>query len=299
MFLAHDTMRNRLIESVGRIMDKTEDETVKEATRNYLETLNDGEANQAAADKLVEVLEGQSELCEDGKAILLDHDFLAKKSHWILGGDGWAYDIGFGGLDHTMASGHDVNICVLDTEVYSNTGGQASKSTNTGAVAQFAAAGKEMRKKDLAQILMSYGYVYVAQVAMGANNAQCIKAIREAESYNGPSCVICYSPCIAHGIKKGLVNAQAEEKKAVEAGYWHLFRFDPRLADEGKNPFQLDSKKPKGDYQEFIRSEVRYNSLLRKNPERAEELFAIAEKEAKRKYEHYVRLSKLYDIDVD
>ncbi|MDO5696091.1 MAG: pyruvate:ferredoxin (flavodoxin) oxidoreductase [Eubacteriales bacterium] len=299
MFLAHDTIRNRLIESVGKIMDSTESEEIKEAAKEYLESVNDGDANQVAADKLYDLLRAQETSCKECDEVLTDHDFLAKKSHWIFGGDGWAYDIGFGGLDHTMASGHDVNICVLDTEVYSNTGGQSSKATNTGAVAQFAAAGKETKKKDLAQILMSYGYVYVAQVAMGANNAQCIKAIKEAESYDGPSCVICYSPCIAHGIKKGLVNAQSEEKKAVEAGYWHLFRFDPRLADEGKNPFQLDSKKPKGDYQEFIRGEVRYNSLLRKNPERAEELFAIAEKEAKRKYEHYLRLSKLYEIEVE
>ncbi len=301
MFLAHDTIRRRLIENVKDIVANTENEEVKTACQEYLDTLTDGKENGIASDKLISLLESypESDLCENGKAILLDKDFLAQKSHWIFGGDGWAYDIGFGGLDHTLACGHNVNICVLDTEVYSNTGGQSSKATNTGAVAQFAAAGKELRKKDLAQMMMSYGYVYVAQVAMGANNAQCLKAFQEAESYNGPSIVICYSPCIAHGIKKGLVNAQQEEKKAVESGYWHLFRFDPRRADEGKNPFQLDSKKPTGDYQEFIRNEVRYNSLLRKNPERAEELFAIAEKEAKRKYEHYLRLSKLYDIEVE
>lgn len=299
MHLAHETIRKRLLKNIENLQASTENLEIKEAISEYLNTLNDGKANGEATDKLVALLEVESNPCEDVKALLTDKDFLAKKSHWIFGGDGWAYDIGFGGLDHTLASGKDVNVCVLDTEVYSNTGGQASKATNTGGVAQFAAAGKEIRKKDLAQMMMSYGYVYVAQVALGANNAQCLKAFQEAESYDGPSLVICYSPCIAHGIKKGLVNAQDEEKKAVEAGYWHLFRYDPRRADEGKNPFQLDSKRPTADYQEFIRSEVRYNSLLRKNPERAEELFAIAEKEAKKKYEHYLRLSKLYDIDVD
>lgn len=299
MFLAHDTIRRRLIENVKNIVANTENEDIKLAAEAYLNTLNEGKENLEASDKLISLLEAIENPCDDVKAILLDKDFLAKKSHWIFGGDGWAYDIGFGGLDHTLACGQNVNICVLDTEVYSNTGGQSSKSSNTGSVAQFAAAGKELGKKDLAQMMMSYGYVYVAQVALGANNAQCLKAFQEAESYNGPSLIICYSPCIAHGIKKGLVNAQDEEKKAVEAGYWHLFRYDPRRADEGKNPFQLDSKKPTADYQEFIRSEVRYSSLLRKNPERAEELFAIAEKEAKKKYEHYLRLSKLYDISID
>ncbi|MBQ3103569.1 MAG: pyruvate:ferredoxin (flavodoxin) oxidoreductase, partial [Oscillospiraceae bacterium] len=211
-------------------------------------------------------------------------DFLAKKSIWIFGGDGWAYDIGFGGLDHVIASHQDINILVFDTEVYSNTGGQSSKSTPTGAIAQFAAAGKEVKKKDLAAIAMSYGYVYTAQVSMGADRNQCLKAFVEAESYNGPSLVIAYAPCINHGIKGGLVNAQDEEKKAVDSGYWHLFRFDPRLAEEGKNPFQLDSKEPTMDYKDFIMNEVRYNALARSNPARAEELFAFAAETAKAKY---------------
>ncbi|MEG0541689.1 MAG: thiamine pyrophosphate-dependent enzyme, partial [Angelakisella sp.] len=228
--------------------------------------------------------------------ILRDKEFLMKKSNWILGGDGWAYDIGFGGLDHVIASGEDVNILVFDTEVYSNTGGQASKSTPTGAVAQFAAAGKAVKKKDLAGIAMSYGYVYVAQIAMGADYNQCLKAFHEAESYNGPSLIIAYAPCINHGIKGGLVNAQQEIKNAVAAGYWHMFRFDPRLADEGKNPFTLDSKAPTASYDDFIRNEVRYTSLIRAFPDRAEELFAQATKNAAAKYEHLLRLSKLYEV---
>lgn len=230
--------------------------------------------------------------CEEGKEILKDKDFLAKKSVWIFGGDGWAYDIGFGGLDHVIASGEDVNILVFDTEVYSNTGGQSSKSTPTGAVAQFAAAGKEVKKKDLAAIAMSYGYVYVAQVAMGADYNQCIKAFTEAEAYHGPSIIIAYAPCINHGIRGGMSIAQTEEKNAVLAGYWHTFRYDPRLALEGKNPFQLDSKAPSANYQDFIKNEVRYSSLMRAFPDRAEELFAKAEKNAAEKYEHLVKLAE-------
>lgn len=202
------------------------------------------------------------------------------------------YDIGFGGVDHVLASGEDVNILVFDTEVYSNTGGQSSKATPTGAIAQFAAAGKEVKKKDLAAIAMSYGYVYVAQVAQGANQAQLLKALLEAESYHGPSLIIAYAPCINHGIKGGMSIAQTEEKKAVDAGYWHLFRFDPRLALDGKNPFQLDSKAPTMDYEDFIMGEVRYNSLARSNPERAKELFAKAKKNAEEKYAHLVKLAQ-------
>ena len=230
--------------------------------------------------------------CDESKEILKSKDYLAKKSVWIFGGDGWAYDIGFGGLDHVLASGEDVNILVFDTEVYSNTGGQASKSTPTGAIAQFAAAGKEVKKKDLAAIAMSYGYIYVAQCAMGADYNQTIKAFVEAESYHGPSLVICYAPCINHGIKTGMATAQTEEKKAVEAGYWHCFRYDPRLAKEGKNPFTLDSKEPKASYKDFIMGEVRYNSLARSNPARAEVLFAKAEENAKEKYAKLVEKAK-------
>ncbi|HCK49926.1 MAG TPA: pyruvate:ferredoxin (flavodoxin) oxidoreductase, partial [Ruminococcaceae bacterium] len=208
--------------------------------------------------------------------------------------DGWAYDIGYGGLDHVIASGKNVNILVFDTEVYSNTGGQASKATNVGAVAQFAAGGKDVKKKDLAGIAMSYGYVYVAQISMGADKNQCLKAIAEAEAYDGPSLIIAYAPCINHGIKGGLTIAQQVEKEAVEAGYWHLFRFNPALADEGKNPFSLDSKAPTGDYKAFMMREVRYNSLMRANPERATVLFDKAVKNAAAKYKHLVELQNMY-----
>ena len=213
---------------------------------------------------------------------------------WIFGGDGWAYDIGYGGLDHVIASGEDVNIFVFDTEVYSNTGGQASKSSNIGQVAQFAAAGKNQPKKSLAEIAMQYGYVYVAQVAMGANPNQTLKAITEAEAYHGPSLVIGYAPCEMHSIKGGMANCQVEMKKAVECGYWNLFRFNPALKAEGKNPFTLDSKAPAGGYQEFLMNEARYSSLTRAFPERAKELFAQNEEAAKERYEHLTRLVELY-----
>ena len=237
------------------------------------------EERKAAGDKYCDC-----EACHLCNEILKDKDYLAKKSVWILGGDGWAYDIGFGGLDHALASGENINVLVFDTEVYSNTGGQASKSTPCGSVAQFAATGKAQKKKDLAAIAMSYGYVYVAQVAMGADMNQCIKAFHEAESYQGPSIILAYAPCINHGIKGGMGISQLEEKKAVAAGYWHNFRFDPRRADVGENPFQLDSKEPTASYRDFIMGEVRYNSLTRAFPERAEKLFANAEKFAEEKY---------------
>ena len=251
------------------------------------------DGSKAAGAKLVSLIKDID--CPLCKSILDNKDMLTKKSIWIFGGDGWAYDIGFGGLDHVLASGEDVNIFVFDTEVYSNTGGQASKSSQIGQVAQFAASGKSIKKKELAQIIMSYGYVYVAQVAMGANQNQCIKAISEAESYHGPSLVIAYAPCINHGMKGGLTNAQAETKRAVEAGYWHLFRFDPRLVGEGKNPFQLDSKAPTANYKDFITNETRYTALKLQFPERAEKLFDKAEEAAKEKYEHFVKLQKMYD----
>ena len=218
----------------------------------------------------------------------------AKKSVWIFGGDGWAYDIGFGGLDHVLASGEDVNVMVFDTEVYSNTGGQASKATNFGAVAQFAAAGKATPKKSLAEIAMSYGYVYVAQIAMGANPNQTLTAIREAEAYKGPSLVIGYSPCEMHSIKGGMLHCQEEMKKAVECGYWNLFRFNPALKAEGKSPFILDSKEPKDGYQEFLMNEARYSALTRSFPERAKELFAKNEESAKARYQHLLKLVELY-----
>ena len=296
MYLAQETLRKRVTDKVLALQEKAEKPEVKEAIAEYLETYNNGAENAIATDKLVSVLESCG--CDDAKAILAEKLYLSKKSQWIFGGDGWAYDIGFGGLDHVIASGKNVNILVFDTEVYSNTGGQASKATPTGAIAQFAAAGKVMKKKDLAGIAMSYGYVYVAHVAMGANMNQCIKAIAEAEAYDGPSIIIAYAPCINHGIKTGMATAQAEEKKAVEAGYWHLYRYNPTLKEQGKNPFILDSKAPNTDeYKNFLMGEVRYNSLARSNPERAEELFNTALANAKDRYEYLTRLTKLYGQD--
>ncbi len=288
MKLAQNAIRGGLKKKIEAIAETTENADVKAAAEEYLATYECGATNGAATDKLVAALEACG--CDAGKAILKDKDFLSKKSQWILGGDGWAYDIGFGGLDHVIASGQDVNILVFDTEVYSNTGGQSSKATPTGATAQFAAGGKEVKKKDLAQIAMSYGYVYVAQIAMGADYNQCIKAFTEAESYNGPSIIIAYAPCINHGIKGGMKGAQTEEKKAVTSGYWHCFRYDPR----NENPFTLDSKAPTTDYQEFISGEVRYSALARQNPERAEKLFKKAEADAKAKYEYLTKLGELY-----
>ncbi len=285
MSLGQNALRQRVIGAAEALLAKADKEDVKKALEAYLATQNNSGENAAATRNLIAALEGCGCDCEEKEYILANKDFAAKKSQWIFGGDGWAYDIGYGGVDHVLASGKDVNIMVFDTEVYSNTGGQSSKATPTGAIAQFAAAGKEVKKKDMAAIAMSYGYIYVAQIAMGADYNQCVKAIAEAEAYNGPSLIIAYAPCINHGIKGGMKNAQAEEKKAVQAGYWHLFRFNPALAAEGKNPFHLDSKEPTADYQEFIKSEVRYNRLSRTNPERAERLFAKAAADAKAKYE--------------
>jgi pyruvate-ferredoxin/flavodoxin oxidoreductase len=219
--------------------------------------------------------------------------YLTPRSQWIIGGDGWAYDIGYGGLDHVLASGENVNVLVLDTEVYSNTGGQSSKSTPAGAVAKFASSGKKIRKKDLGMMAMSYGYVYVAQVAMGANNAQLLKALKEAEAYDGPSLIIAYSPCINHGLSRGMGQSQMEEKLAVECGYWQLYRYNPSLIDEGKNPFTLDSKEPDwSKFQDFIKGEVRYSSLLQTFPDQAAELFVLTEKHAKIRYNNYKRLAQ-------
>ena len=286
MFLAQNTLREDLIKKVEGVKE-TADDAAKAIIDKYLVTKDDVNANKVAAEELMEVLSKMN--TPEAADILKDKEYLSKKSVWILGGDGWAYDIGYGGLDHVLASGDDVNILVFDTEVYSNTGGQSSKATPTGAIAKFAAAGKEVKKKDLAAIAMSYGYVYVAQVAQGADNNQCIKAFVEAGTYNGPSIVIAYAPCINHGIKGGMSIAQTEEKRAVQAGYWHLFRFDPRRTQEGLNPFQLDSKEPTESYEEFLMNEVRYNSLARSNPERAKELFQKAAANAKAKYEELVK----------
>ncbi len=295
MALGQKAVRDRIAEYVEKIEASTEASAeLKDACAKYLETRQDSTANKEPAKALIAELEKVSggEVADLAKEVLANKEYVAKKSMWIFGGDGWAYDIGFGGLDHVMASGENVNILVFDTEVYSNTGGQASKSTPTGSVAQFAAAGKVMKKKDLPAIAMSYGYVYVAHVAMGADYNQCIKAISEAESYQGPSIIVAYAPCINHGIKGGMTVSQMEEKKAVAAGYWQNFRFDPRRADEGKNPFQLDSKAPTESYRDFIMGEVRYNSLTRAFPDRAEKLFEQAEKDAKAKYEQLAHMAE-------
>ncbi len=293
MFLGQQAIRDAIKANAEAIVAKTDKADVKEACQKYIDTFNCGECNGEATEKMIELISGCGCQCEEGKYILANKDFAAKKSQWIFGGDGWAYDIGFGGLDHVLASGRDINILVFDTEVYSNTGGQSSKSTKTGAVAQFAAGGKETKKKDLASIAMSYGYVYVAQIAMGADMAQTVKAIKEAEAYNGPSLILAYAPCINHGIKKGMGKAMTEEKLAVETGYWNNFRFNP-AAEDGKK-FTLDSKEPTGDYQEFLKGEVRYASLALKNPERAAKLFQINEADAKARYEYLKKLTDLYN----
>ena len=292
MLLAQNTIRERLKGKVEKIAEIAEKEEVKAAAQEYLDTFAVGATNGTATDKLVAALEVcDCDLAEKAE-VLKNKDFLAKKSQWIFGGDGWAYDIGFGGVDHVLASGEDINVMVFDTEVYSNTGGQSSKATKTGATAQFAAGGKETKKKDLAGIAMSYGYVYVAQIAMGADFNQTVKAIAEAEAYPGPSLIIAYAPCINHGIKKGMSKAQTEEQLAVECGYWNNFRFNP--AAEGAK-FTLDSKEPKQeDYQAFLDGEVRYNALKRANPEKAEKLFAQNEKEAMERYAYLKKLVTLY-----
>ena len=290
MLLAQKAIRGGLKEKVESVMAyEGSSEEVKAACQEWLDTFGSGITNGAATDKLVAALEGVD--CDVCKDIVKNKDFLAKKSQWIFGGDGWAYDIGFGGVDHVLASGQDINVMVFDTEVYSNTGGQSSKSTPTGAIAQFAAGGKEVKKKDMASIAMSYGYVYVAQIAMGADFNQTVKAIAEAEAYPGPSLIIAYAPCINHGIKKGMSKAQTEEELAVKCGYWHNFRFN----QAAENKFSLDSKAPAAEgYQEFLDGEVRYNSLKRSNPEKAARLFAKNESEAKERYEYLNKLVTLY-----
>ena len=297
MYYGQEALRERLISKL-EVMAGSENATdsFKNAVNSFMDTKDNGAANAEPAKALVAELEkGAAAGCPDCKDVLAHKEYLAKKSVWIFGGDGWAYDIGFGGLDHVLASGKDVNVMVFDTEVYSNTGGQASKATNIGAVAQFAASGKTTKKKSLAEIAMSYGYVYVAQVAMGANPAQTLKAIAEAEAYPGPSLIIGYAPCEMHSIKGGMTNCQAEMKKAVDCGYWNLFRFNPQLADEGKNPFILESKEPKTeDYRKFMMGEARYSALTRSFPDRAEGLFERSEVESTKRYAHLKRLQDLY-----
>ena len=287
MFLANEALRNGLKTKVEAIAENGSDD-LKAAAKEYLDTFTVGALNGSATDRLVAELEKLN--TPEAKEILDNKEFLSKKSQWGFGGDGWAYDIGFGGLDHVIASGKDVNIMVFDTEVYSNTGGQSSKATKTGAVAQFAAGGKDTKKKDLASIAMSYGYVYVAQIAMGADYNQTVKALAEAEAYPGPSLIIAYAPCINHGIKKGMSKAMTEEKLAVESGYWNNFRFNPAA----ENKFTLDSKTPTGDYQEFLKGEVRYASLALKDPERAAKLFEKNEEDAKERFTYLEKLVTLY-----
>ena len=295
MLLAQKAIRKRLKEEVETVAASEQASAeVKAACQEYLDTFACGITNGDATDKLVAALDGCD--CDTCKDIVKNKDFLAKKSQWIFGGDGWAYDIGFGGVDHVLASGEDINIMVFDTEVYSNTGGQSSKATKTGATAQFAAGGKETKKKDLASMAMSYGYVYVAQIAMGADFNQTVKAIAEAEAYPGPSLIIAYAPCINHGIKKGMSKAQTEEKLAVDCGYWNNFRFNP--AAEKGSKFTLDSKQPKEeDYQAFLDGEVRYNALKRANPEKAARLFAKNEAEAMERYDYLSKLTDLYKVE--
>ena len=291
MYLGQKKIRNDLKEKIEYIVANGKDEVKVAAAKKYLDTFDDGAANQAATKEFIAALEANRSGSEMAEYILKNKAFLNKKSCWIFGGDGWAFDIGFGGVDHVLAQGEDVNIFVFNTEVYSNTGGQASKASNIGQVAQFAAAGKELKSKSLAEIAMTYGYVYVAQVAMGANPAQTIKAIAEAEAYPGPSLIIGYAPCEMHSIKGGMTNCQAEMKKAVDCGYWNLFRYNPAA----EQPFTLDSKEPAGGYREFLMNEARYSRLTREFPERAEGLFSKSEENAKARYEHLLKLKKLYE----
>ncbi|WP_039653680.1 pyruvate:ferredoxin (flavodoxin) oxidoreductase [Clostridium tyrobutyricum] len=296
MYLGQKTLRDQAIAKIEKVAasDKSSDE-LKAAAKKFIETKDSTKENTAAADALVAELEKAAAAgCDTSKELLASKQYLAKKSVWILGGDGWAYDIGFGGLDHVLASGENVNVMVFDTEMYSNTGGQASKASNIGEVCQFAAAGKEVGKKSLAEIAMSYGYIYVAQIALGANPAQAVKTIAEAEAYNGPSLIIGYAPCELHGVKGGMNHCQDEMKKAVKAGYWNLFSFNPLRKAEGKNPFTLTSKPGDGTYQDFLNNETRYTRLKRAFPDRAEKLFDKSEKSAKDRYEHLLKLVELY-----
>ena len=295
MTLANKKMRDRIQRLLEQSMASEHvGEDFKAAAQEWVEGRENATASKAAAQKLKPLIEaGKAEGCPVCAQLSELAHFLTKRSQWIIGGDGAAYDIGYGGLDHVIASGEDVNILVLDTEVYSNTGGQSSKATPVGAVAKFAASGKRIRKKDMGMIATSYGYVYVAQIAMGADHNQTLKAIREAEAYPGPSLIIAYSPCIAHGLKAGMGKSQREEELAVKCGYWHLWRYNPALEAEGKNPFLLDSKAPKWeDFQDFLTGEVRFQALKKQFPEQAGELFQACEENAKRRYQSYVRMSK-------
>ncbi|MDY2729481.1 MAG: thiamine pyrophosphate-dependent enzyme, partial [Clostridium sp.] len=288
MFLGVKAQRETLAEKV-KAADLSGD--AKAVADEWLANMNEGEGTRDLADKFEAALEKDGSAA--AKAILEDKDLFVKRSQWIFGGDGWAYDIGYGGVDHVLASGEDVNVLVLDTEVYSNTGGQSSKSTPAAAIAKFAASGKKTKKKDLGMMAMSYGYVYVAQINMGANKAQALKAIAEAEAYKGPSLIIAYAPCINHGIRIGMGKSQEEAKRAVECGYWSMYRFNPELKAEGQNPFKLDStKEPKADFKEFLMGEVRYSSLAKMFPEAADALFEKTKKDAAERLAGYIKLDE-------
>ena len=296
MYLGMEQIRNQIKMKMEEALESDISDELKEVFTEWIEGKDKAEASKTAKEKMMPLLEKEKE-SEVSQYILENKEFLIKKSQWIFGGDGWAYDIGYGGLDHVLAQGDDVNVLVFDTEVYSNTGGQSSKATPTGAAAKFDASGKKTKKKDLGRMIMTYGYVYVAQIALGANMNQTVKAIKEAEAYPGPSLVIAYSPCIAHGLSKGMSCSIEEEDRAVKAGYWHLYRYNPELEEEGKNPFSLDSKEPSADFKEFLLSEVRYSKLQQEFPEIAEELFEQAEKDAKDRYKSYKRLEASLEPD--
>ncbi|HEX3014928.1 MAG TPA: 4Fe-4S dicluster domain-containing protein, partial [Desulfobacteria bacterium] len=294
MYLGVKQIREKLADLVREAVNTDINDNLKAALREWLANMDDGNASKQAATKILVSVEAQPESGNPlVQEIIARKDFLVKRSQWMFGGDGWAYDIGYGGVDQVLSTGDDVNLLVLDTEVYSNTGGQSSKSTPTAAVAKFAAAGKRIRKKDLGMMAISYGYVYVAQIAMGANMNQTIQAISEAEAYPGPALIIAYSPCINHGIKSGMGTSITEEKRAVEAGYWHLYRYNPLLTSAGQNPFSLDSKEPTSSFREFLEGEIRYGSLKTLFPDVANELFTAAEADANARYQSYKRLAEM------
>jgi pyruvate-ferredoxin/flavodoxin oxidoreductase len=294
MAIAVKTMRERLRNIMTELVEMDIPAEAKAAFEEWISSMEDADASKEATLKVKEaILTLTGDAKKLGDEIQEKADFLVKKSVWIFGGDGWAYDIGYGGLDHVLASGENVNVLVMDTEVYSNTGGQSSKATPTAAVAKFAASGKKVKKKDLGMIAATYGYVYVAQVGMGSDKNQLMKALLEAEKYDGPSLIIAYAPCINHGLKEGMGRTQENTKQAVDAGYWHLYRFNPELKEQGKNPFTLDSKEPTASFREFLDKQVRYTSLKSTFPEIAEELFDKAEEEAKERYLGYKRMAEM------
>ena len=296
MFLAADQMRKKIASNMESLISMDIAEEYKEVFKNWLENKDNGELSKVSS-REVEAILAENNIENEEVKVLIEEireraDFLVKRSQWILGGDGWAYDIGYGGLDHVLASGQDVNVLVFDTEIYSNTGGQSSKSTPVAAMAKLAASGKKTNKKDLGRMMMSYGNVYVAQVAIGADKNQVVKAMLEAEAHNGPSIIIAYSTCISHGLKKGMGFSIRNMDEAVKAGYWHLYRFNPQLKEQGKNPFTLDSKEPQGSFRDFIMDQVRYSAIAKQYPEQAEELFQMTEEHARRKYAELKKLAE-------